>query len=69
MAKGFEKGQLQVDLTDSPSLVVIPAQAGIQYSSSVSWIPVFTGMTITMSKGLDSYDQPKVWLTISQNFA
>jgi hypothetical protein len=47
--EGFEiTGRLEVDLTHSLLLSVIPAQAGIQFSSSASWIPVFTGMTILM---------------------
>jgi len=59
-------------------LSVIPAQAGIQLSSSVYWIPVFTGMTIQMPCYTHAHD----WLlsslkekcikdqpTISQTFA
>ena len=41
-------GRLQADLTDSISFVVIPVEAGIQFSSSGPWIPVFMGMTILM---------------------
>jgi hypothetical protein len=39
--------RLEVDFTFSHFLLpVIPAEAGIQLSSSVFWISVFTGMTI-----------------------
>ncbi|MGB9698439.1 MAG: hypothetical protein ACPL5I_03540 [Thermodesulfobacteriota bacterium] len=35
-----------MDLNHCRSMAVIPAQAGIQFFSATSWIPVSTGMTI-----------------------
>jgi hypothetical protein len=43
--------RLEVDFTHSRFLLpVIPAEAGIQLSPSVFWIPVFTGMTIPITR-------------------
>jgi hypothetical protein len=47
-------------------LLVIPAQAGIQshillvpcLRRDKAWIPVFTGMTISMPKDSDAHDRP-----------
>jgi len=37
---------------------VIPAKAGIQFSSSASWIPVSTGMTILIVYCSVAYGRP-----------
>jgi len=38
-------------------LHAIPAQAGIEVFPLVSWIPVFTGMTISMPKDSHTHDR------------
>ena len=61
----WRRGVLQhiVDLkSTSPILVllpVIPAQAGIQFFSLASWIPVFTGITILMFHYSDAHGRPQ----------
>jgi hypothetical protein len=39
-------------------MFVIPAQAGIQFSSSASWISVFTGMTGVTLYYFDAHGRP-----------
>jgi hypothetical protein len=41
-------------------LSVIPAQAGIQFSSSAFWIPVYTGITIRMIYCLGAHGRPRL---------
>ncbi len=51
-------GRLKSTLPILVLLSVIPAQAGIQFSSPASWIPVFTGMTIQVLDYSDVHGRP-----------